>query len=1743
MGIEGANLAGEGVAGKVSALNGPKKGPPEGPPPPSLLKPSSASALDGTAKGPPAGPPPAGRTSSLKKASPAADGSFADPPSSSSSSLVPGAVPIASSSHSPPPSPFNAKEVAMSEEEMSSLATNGASQPKRMSSRFGTMSKLWFGSLSSALPTPAGPVGQSGNAAGPAGQNGNEPSPQPTGQTGQQTSTDPDSSSSSSQAKIVEQDGGDLTAPNSVASTPVTSPAAQHSTSKTPAGAATPAPAESAVKLKLASAKPVAPGVVMSASGNLHAEQLKLVIYVADHPQVGPARFAVSYDASVQHATTRAISLLDAQLKAKHIGPHFLLRASPEGANLPLHSMAKDVFKSHDSSASRWMDGEPAKKAAAYSQSSTTPTKKAVPELVGYLVEVTLETKQKQQQVDAANKVQRLTVFSEIVQTEESYVEGLVALVAGYQGPLVSNGLLRKEEAEQIFGNAEELVEFHQELYMQLKNTLDRWDHHTCVAPIFLQISPALDFYTSYIANYHHALESLKKLREKNRRLDKWLGDQQKTLERSHSGSRELSALLITPIQRLPRYSLLLKELLKCTIPEHMDFRGLKGALDDIGECTTQLNERKYAMDNRARMKEIAAQVPDYEGLLDNPERRLLFEATVTFYGVDVLGGGPTEDGEVSASNHNDLPTDAESTVTPAAAATSSSPVSPAASNGSDSAQPTSVSPTTVTAATAELSAKQKKGKACILFALSDMLLVVRVKKKKIGSGVFWRFFREFEMVDTAASLGPSEPRAASLAKRIGLEDVSKLLVLTVDEEQLFFLGNATHQAEKWAVEINAASKELQQIRAKAHAAEKEAKERPEMERKAKEQKLLELEDKVTHLNEQLSQSKQEKDKLQTSLAALEAAQAETKTRLENKLVALQTQLEDKEAANRRLVSELQSAQSDSKRLADSLSSQRRREDEGKTQVDAERLARQSQLSDLRAELSAAKQAAAAAEAKMAEVSLRCTKLEADLSQRLAQLAEAKKNTREKEDTVSSLQQTLEQLAKQSAEARSSLAAKTSEGDQDKAKLQDLASKLEEEKTAHEDTARRAKQHAEAQEHAIAALKEESVVLASRLQAKERQEQQKQAELAVAARQQSEKDSELSGLQEKLNEMEQQLGKTQEEASATASALSLRTEQFQEAKNKIATLTAQNTDLNRQLEQARALEQELSVKQSAHQSEGASQIAALEASLASLTAQLEEKTAEAGKTAQRLLELANSLVEKDQALAALQGTVEAANQQLSAEQARYAAELTAMQQAKQGFEQEAALELQRVHREFAREKERANEETQRLDAALAASAAQEAAERQAREDALSQARQTALLVITLQDELAAVRSSVSQALAREQTLEAKNNLLENKLNELLKDKQSLQARLAVAQQSLDTVREHAQDNVSDFASAASGTAAPPSPSSKPRRSASSGFFAGNNNGSRPPTPDQNLIKRKNERQPRGSGSGKPPKCAGTLIQRVEATGLAKGQSGLKVTWKRVHVELTSANVLRVYHGKEGVTSLQLQKEGVTSLQLQKGQYSCLRLMDKHYDKTNCFELRPTDQVNTPKNSNNNNNNNNSGKVAWGDNEADDPAGPEDKKGLVLMAMTGSKLNEWLQQLGKVLGGVKMEKRHTQGFVVHRYEEQVEVKDDVEGVTDGAKLQTTWVKWKRYWGTLDTGRLCLSIRDEETGELKLQSDIRFKFTAGLIVKAVPVAKFSKPFCIQATSSAGDSVVLMLLNEKDQKAWLGAFHALIADARRR
>ena len=249
----------------------------------------------------------------------------------------------------------------------------------------------------------------------------------------------------------------------------------------------------------------------------------------------------------------------------------------------------------------------------------------------------------------SSSSSQRASVLSELVETERSYVSGLECLTRVFANPIrltpkalllrkgirsdheknSSQRLLAPEDTTSMFSNVDTLQSFHEEL---LRVLLERISTPSALADpasavvgdIFVARAPFLRMYSTYLNNYQMALSTLRRIEEQNSDFRAFLASAHKD---PALGGLNIVAFLLLPVQRIPRYRLLLEALCKATPETHSDYTHLHSALQKVGEIADQVNEKIRFAEHAHKVVEVQIMLgSSYEGHLVEPTRRLLHQ-------------------------------------------------------------------------------------------------------------------------------------------------------------------------------------------------------------------------------------------------------------------------------------------------------------------------------------------------------------------------------------------------------------------------------------------------------------------------------------------------------------------------------------------------------------------------------------------------------------------------------------------------------------------------------------------------------------------------------------------------------------------------------------------------------------------------------------------------------------------------------------------------------------------------------------------------------------------------------------------------------------------------------------------------------------------------------------------------------------------------------------------------------------
>ncbi|KAI4471234.1 faciogenital dysplasia protein [Holotrichia oblita] len=207
----------------------------------------------------------------------------------------------------------------------------------------------------------------------------------------------------------------------------------------------------------------------------------------------------------------------------------------------------------------------------------------------------------------------------EVVDSEIAYLKQLEVIIKYFKQPLTAKYILSKEEIEKIFNKVEMLYDLNKELLVRMnENPFD-------IANAFKEIAPFFKMYSTYAYEYKMISGFLQGLEDKNEEFYRFL----RTQETRPEVRAKLPSLLITPIQRIPRYCLLLKQILLYTLESEPDYPLLKESLQIVEESAKHIDSLVEERENSERLLHIQNSLMNCSPQIIKPGRKLIKEGKV----------------------------------------------------------------------------------------------------------------------------------------------------------------------------------------------------------------------------------------------------------------------------------------------------------------------------------------------------------------------------------------------------------------------------------------------------------------------------------------------------------------------------------------------------------------------------------------------------------------------------------------------------------------------------------------------------------------------------------------------------------------------------------------------------------------------------------------------------------------------------------------------------------------------------------------------------------------------------------------------------------------------------------------------------------------------------------------------------------------------------------------------------------
>ncbi|XP_066961659.1 protein vav-like isoform X3 [Macrobrachium rosenbergii] len=204
--------------------------------------------------------------------------------------------------------------------------------------------------------------------------------------------------------------------------------------------------------------------------------------------------------------------------------------------------------------------------------------------------------------------------LEELVETEHNYVDALEMLTNQFYRPL--REVIGEEQCKRIFSTIPKMVRIHKILHQGLKKAQNNPANYS-VSQVFLTNQEELLIYGEYCANLSIAQQELEDLMNNNDSAKNKIQELQNNVK---EGKHQLREYLLVPLQRILKYHLLLRELIRSTSQTHSDHDNLQRAHEAMMDLSDFINEVKRDSEMKQIIKDLQNSIMDMPSEISNME-------------------------------------------------------------------------------------------------------------------------------------------------------------------------------------------------------------------------------------------------------------------------------------------------------------------------------------------------------------------------------------------------------------------------------------------------------------------------------------------------------------------------------------------------------------------------------------------------------------------------------------------------------------------------------------------------------------------------------------------------------------------------------------------------------------------------------------------------------------------------------------------------------------------------------------------------------------------------------------------------------------------------------------------------------------------------------------------------------------------------------------------------------------------
>jgi len=194
----------------------------------------------------------------------------------------------------------------------------------------------------------------------------------------------------------------------------------------------------------------------------------------------------------------------------------------------------------------------------------------------------------------------RKNILEEIVESERVYTDGLIKLHEEFYTPIFDKYLVPTTFEEGMVKNSRKIMELHSKMFLPaLEECLKKGSG---IPSTFIEFVEQFKIYRSYVSEYDSVMNLVESMRNSREKFRNFLYEREKSQDSFYS-------YLILPVQRVPRYRLLLESLLKASPTGSPERTDVSSALEAIKKLCQQINEHKREIERITRLGQIQSQI------------------------------------------------------------------------------------------------------------------------------------------------------------------------------------------------------------------------------------------------------------------------------------------------------------------------------------------------------------------------------------------------------------------------------------------------------------------------------------------------------------------------------------------------------------------------------------------------------------------------------------------------------------------------------------------------------------------------------------------------------------------------------------------------------------------------------------------------------------------------------------------------------------------------------------------------------------------------------------------------------------------------------------------------------------------------------------------------------------------------------------------------------------------------------